>query len=127
MVNIPFAFSQASFTLPNENTSNSGHITLTWEGHGDAAYTLQKSDNSNFEKAEIIYQGPDRASFISGLKNGDYFFRVKTENAPWSGPLLVKVEHHSLQLAFSLAGVGLFVFLSIVYVIILGTRNSAKT
>jgi hypothetical protein len=74
-----------------------------------------------------MYHGPDRASFISGLNNGTYYYRVKSEDSDWSKTLVVEVKHHSLRLAMILFAVGGVVFLLTVAVVVEGTFRTKKT
>ena len=103
-----------------------GHIKLQWKAENNTTFELQQATTANFSNAATIYQGPDQASFISGLKDGDYFYRVRAVGRTWSKPLLIKVEHQSLTLAFTLFGVGAVVFLLTVLVVVKGVRQVAK-
>ena len=93
---------------------------------------MQQGFDSLFDSTRIRYTGPDMASYISGLKNGDYYFRVRTvtdhgnAHGDWSGTVTVTVEHHSLTLALTLAGLGGLVFLLTVAVVVQGTRASER-
>ena len=120
--------------MPEELTE-SGYVKLIWQwdfpesNTNDCEFELQQSDNKSFNNAKDVYKGPDYATFLSGLKNGQYYHRVraisKTEQtkSAWSSPVLVRVQHHSLQLAFSLFGVGAIVFLLTVFLVVQGNRN----
>lgn len=121
-----------SFGLTSPAQTNSGYIKLTWglqlsqSALDTLHFELQRSRDAAFESVKTIYEGPDLASFRSGLPNGTFYYRVRTvssENGlagPWSEPLNVVVEHQSLTLAFSLAGVGCAVFLAVVVVVLRG-------
>jgi hypothetical protein len=109
------------------NLSNDGRIKLIWGSAGeDALYELQSATDETFETPKLMYKGPDRASFVSGLKNGTYYYRVKSENSSWSKTLVVEVEHHSIQLAMILFAVGGIVFLLTVAVVVEGTFRAKK-
>lgn len=92
-------------------------------------FELQRSRSATFDAVKTIYEGPDLASFRSGLPNGNFFYRVRAVSSndgvtgAWSQPLKVIVAHQSLTLAFSLAGVGFVVFLAIVVVVLLGVSE----
>jgi len=71
-----------------------------------------------------IYQGPDRARAMSGLRDGEYRFRLQsavTQN--WSPSLSVNVTHHSLERAFALFGIGGVVFLALIIILAAGQRR----
>jgi len=117
------------------NTSDAGHIKLVWQypnGLGPGAqFELQQANDAAFRTNRTIYLGPDLASFVSGLPNGEYYFRIRTRmndgrTSFWSRALSVKVEHQSLQLAFSLFGIGALVFVATLAVVFFGSRKAAK-
>lgn len=125
------------FEGEQSTASDAGHIKLVWlpgAGFQQSEYMrfeLQQARDPAFETARTIYSGPDLASFISGLPNGTYYFRVRalTENnraGKWSRPATVNVEHQSLKLAFTLFTLGAIVFLATAAMIIVGTRESNK-
>jgi hypothetical protein len=117
--------------------SESGYIKLSWKLNGADApannftFELQRSAHQDFEQSIPIYQGPDYASFISGLPDGDYYYRARviakdgTQTSDWSAPVLVQVKHHSLSLALLLCGIGAAVFLITVGIVVQGVRTSA--
>ena len=104
--------------------SNSGHIKLEWDSEGPSDFVLQQDITNDFTNPKTIYQGPDRASFVSGLPNGNYYYRVRSDSGKWSETLLVTVQHQSLRLAFMLAGLGAIVFMMTVFVVIKGYLKS---
>jgi hypothetical protein len=123
------------FQEPLEIENNAGQIKLIWKiadsllAAQTHSFELQQSHDSSFAKKRTLYKGSDLASFISGLKNGDYYFRVRAANedmpeGQWSETLHLKVKHQSLGLAFTLFGLGAFVFISTVILIIRGNRNT---
>jgi hypothetical protein len=126
------------FDIPAQNQSESGLIKLIWkipdhpEPPEGIEFELQRSKDTTFGEVRVLYRGPDLASYLSGLKNGKYYFRVRslakngTVEGPWSDFTTVTVEHHSLQLALTLAGLGGFVFLMTVGVVIVGVRRTER-
>jgi hypothetical protein len=103
--------------------SNDGRVKLIWGSTGDNyQYLIQQATDSEFNQVKVIYEGPDRASFVSGLKTGTYYYRVKTKQGHWSETLVVEVKHHSLSLALSLFGMGALVFLLTVLVVVRGSN-----
>lgn len=72
------------------------------------------------------YRGTALESFVSGIPSGEVKVRVRARAlaegantdaaagwSAWSEPLVVPVEHHSLQKALVLLGLGFLVFLTI--------------
>lgn len=103
-----------------------GHIRLEWAAERDTIFELQQSRTADFADPLTIYRGPDLASFISGLKNGTYYYRVRVPDDSWSDTMTIEVQHQSLQLALTLFGVGCVVFLLTVFVVVNGARQANK-
>lgn len=122
---------------PIEQTE-SGHVKLSWKVPTFSSsathpwvFELQKSNDPNFSTSVQLYQGPDLATFLSGLPNGNYYYRVRTSitgvaHSDWSSTILVKVEHHSLSLALWLFGIGATVFLLTVGIVVQGAVSTSK-
>lgn len=124
-----------AFDNDPSNFTNSGSIKLTWSpgdvdaDNSDIQFELQRATSSDFADARPCYHGPDRATYISGLADGDYYFRLREyisggAHSEWSQPVEVKVEHHSLNLAFTLFGIGGLVFALTLIVVV---RGAART
>ena len=125
-----------AFDMPAENHIAAGYIKLVWkldgasEGTQRPAFELQESSSHSFESSKTIYEGPDFATYISGLPDGEYYYRVRVKTTPdlpansWSSAVAVFVEHQSLQLAIWLFVLGGSVFLATVALIIYGARTS---
>ncbi|MEJ2061430.1 MAG: hypothetical protein P8Y64_13250 [Gammaproteobacteria bacterium] len=119
--------------IASTTEATAGYFKLSWrpEKPQDEDFVLQKSATPDFQDAHTIYNGPDTARFISGLKNGDYYFRIQAvaKNSPpsaWSKPVHIEVNHHSLERAFAFFGVGGTVFFATLGTILIGTRRSAR-
>lgn len=123
-----------AFTHPLQITTDSGHTRLEWSSPNSQLedstieFELQKSGSSSFQSPLTIYRGPDTASFVSGLPNGIHYYRVRSvdtnqNTSTWSEPVEITVQHHSLQLAFTLFAVGLVVFAATVFVIVKGSKQ----
>ncbi len=116
------------FEMDSVNTTQDGYIKLAWEGPNEVeSYEIQESTSRNFETFRTVYTGPDKATFISGLKDGDYYYRLRREGGNWTTPIVLTVTHHSLELAFILFGLGALVFILTVWVVISGARASSTT
>ena len=105
--------------------SNTGTFNLHWKGTDGARYDLmeQRTDGDS----HIVYRGRDTARVMTGLPNGRYTYRVRTEDgrnlSSWSEPAAVTVAHHPLTRAFAFFGIGLLVFVATVVLILRGERN----
>lgn len=121
---------------PIEQTE-SGHVKLSWKVPTSSSsatpwvFELQKSNDPNFSSSIQLYRGPDLATFLSGLPNGNYYYRVRTSitgvaHSDWSSTILVKVKHHSLSLALWLFGIGATVFLITVGIVVQGALSTSK-
>ncbi|UXX78622.1 fibronectin type III domain-containing protein [Reichenbachiella carrageenanivorans] len=107
--------------------SNSGYIQLDWTAVEGSQYILQRSMQPDFTNSHTIYQGPDHASFVSGLDNGTYYYRVGDDEGHWSDTLTLKVEHQSMPLALTLFGLGFVVFAFTVFVVIKGVYTTSQS
>ncbi len=97
----------------------------------DSRFQLQWATHDDFSDADDYYRGPDLATYISGLANGNYYFRLREVRSggplsDWSGPVKVIVEHHSLHLAFTLFGIGGLVFVLTLLVVLRGAARTSK-
>jgi len=116
------------FEMDSINTSEDGYIKLSWnDEQEDGMYEIQQASDPDFQSPETIYQGPDLATFISGLRNGTYYYRVREGEGQWSKQIVLEVKHHSLQLAFFLFGMGATVFLLTAWVIIRGAKKEVAS
>ena len=117
----------AEFRVENYHIQNdNGYYKLEWDSSPGAEVELQRSSSSDFNEVMVIYNGVDRASYISGLENGTYYFRVRELGGKWSQTLVLEVQHQSLTLAFTLFGLGGFVFLLTVLVVVKGSKQMQR-
>ncbi|MBN2225823.1 MAG: hypothetical protein JW763_00515 [candidate division Zixibacteria bacterium] len=125
------------FDVPDTTFTSSGSIKMDWDvsdtalDRYDLEFELQQSGDSAFADYRVRYLGPDLASYISGLKDGTYYYRVRVlkggHPGDWSRTVVVTVEHHSLKLAFTLFGLGAFVFVATVVVVFSGVRRDPRS
>lgn len=121
-----------------EETSSSGQISLRWRLQDlevDSAgliYHVEMAESADFSDAVTWYTGEDLATYLSGLPDGNFYFRVRTLAAEsdavsaWSATKRVTVQHHSLQFALLLCALGAVVFFSTVAVIAHGTLRAER-
>ena len=117
---VTLAQPSARFITENDPDNPEGHITIKWTGGESAArHQLQYDTNADFSDPIVWHEGADTESFISGLEDGGHYFRVRSKGTderewgPWSATLTVEVDRQSLQLAWSLFGVGSVMFLCV--------------
>ena len=120
-----------SITLSSDTQqSSAGYFQLQWawpDAPQDVQYTLQERQRD--AQFKTIYQGGDQASVISGKPNGRYEYKVLAsthalaDSMP-SNTIQVEVKHHSLRNALILFALGLFIFLSILFVILRNLRTT---
>lgn len=111
--------------------SNTGYTRLSWNKTDNSGFELQQSSSSSFKDMLPVYKGRDNTVFISGLKNGRYFYRVrplkdKSPQGSWSEIKELRVIHHSLKTAFSLFFLGLTAFVFTIFVIFKGHFKHQK-
>lgn len=107
--------------------ATAGYYRLQWQANHakNPSFILQESQEESFQTPFTRYQGSDRARVISGKSDGDYFYRVRLEdNTQWSDVVKVQVRHHSLGDAFLFFSIGLFIFLSTLFVIYRGNKSA---
>lgn len=115
--------------------TESGYFKLSWripQASFDTEriiFELQKSMDADFQEVSSIYRGPDYATFLSGIPNGNYYYRIRstsadgTESSKWSPVVLVEVKHQSLRLALWLFGMGAIIFLLTVLIVVRGAQT----
>jgi hypothetical protein len=108
--------------------SNDGRVVVSWESPSDGQVHIQQGLDQKFKAASTLYHGNDSASVITGLVDGDYYYRGRLERSDgtfsdWSPTVNITVEHHSLSRALSFFLLGLVVFVATLLLIILGARR----
>jgi hypothetical protein len=115
------------------NLSRTGHFRLSWKlgensDDREISFIVQQSSEENFNNPKLIYTGLDQQSFLSGLDNGRYFYRVGTAESEnemiWSGVTMVEVRHYPLSMAYSLFVLGAVVFISTTVMVVKGSSKS---
>lgn len=136
--NFPADLPAPLFENPAQSQSDAGHIKLRWRlGESLSAskvqgvrFELQTAPDVSFHTAKNVYTGTDRATFISGLRDGRYYYRVRSlwgdRRSAWSAPVVVTVRHHSMNFAWTLFTLGLLVFAATVGVIAHGLAKTGE-
>lgn len=110
----------AIFDSSIPSKSYSGHFKISWRPQTlqrVVKYRLERSSAVTFLSSELVYEGEETSTFLSGLENGSYFFRVSANEGAWSKVASVEVKHFNSGFAILLFVIGLFTFLGIVAVI----------
>ncbi len=101
------------------SSSNTGAYKISWQGPDGITYRLE-------ENGEILYEGLQKASTVTGRSAGHYTYRVgsleNTERtiSEWSEDCHVDVAPPTLGLALSLFSIGFLVFLSVLILVVRG-------
>jgi len=116
------ALASPAFTSESSLASDTGHILLEWNAPGPV--TLEMARNDSFTDAATLYSGANRAFFLSGLANGDYFLRLRGMDGTVSAPAVLRIEHQSLTQALWLAALGALITLAVIAAIVRGPRDA---
>lgn len=104
--------------------ATAGYYQLTWTADGPVE--LVESSDPAFSRSRLVYAGPDRATVLSGKRDGAWFYRARRSGTgdpePWGEPLEITVRHHSLSRAFLFFAIGGIVFGMTVLLIAAGAR-----
>jgi len=106
--------------------STAGYFQLSWKDKASQSFVLQQSTRSDFRDAIDIYLGPDQATVISGLPDGDYFYRVESDTQSWSKAFKISVKHHSLAKALGFFSLGAAMFIVMIVLLIKGARRGGN-
>ena len=128
-----FLFPVTAMAVPtlksDSNESAAGYYQLHWSNNHAGDFVLQESSSPDFSSAELLYQGPDTATLVSGRKNGTYFYRVRSadDESDWSNSVKVNVTHHPLSRAFMFFSLGALVFVATLTMVIRGNLAHRPT
>jgi PDZ domain-containing secreted protein len=118
----------AEFIQPEGSsvTSEDGTLELEWsQEKGDTnTFTIERGANPSFEQSLLVYQGPDTATFVSGLPEGRHYFRLREGAGPWSDSvLIVEVEFVSGTFVVILLSAGTLCLIFLVTALVQGQRG----
>jgi len=100
------------------STSDTGAYRIEWSGADGGVVRVE-------ENGEVLYEGRQDATTVSGRLRGEYTYRIGALEAgevQWVDSCTVNVSPPSLGLAFFLFGVGLTVFASLLVAVVRGHR-----
>ena len=121
---------RAPGVLTTEGDAGAGAVRVAWSlapssgaASSDGALTgepvefeLQHAPTARFAAPMTRYRGPQRATVLTGLRDGEHWFRFRVLGdaprapGPWSEPVRFTVRHHSIATATTLFGLGAVVF-----------------
>jgi hypothetical protein len=125
------ALANTSISLQSSTQqSTDGVVRLSWEVSEATRVHIQQSNDADFRQPRTLYRGKDTATTITGLPDGDYFFRISdasegASTANWSEPVRLQVRHHSLSRAFGFFTIGVVVFLGTLALVVNGSRRQS--
>lgn len=105
--------------------SNEGYFVLNWQTPSpDATLIIEQASSSDFVNPVIREIAGEGAATITGLTDGNYFFRLVDENNVLSNTVQVSVAHHSLGRAAGFFLLGLILFSILVITILRGNKQA---
>ena len=117
--------------------SDEGKATLRWDANrdnadGEVLFELIYSRSPDFQNSRVHYRGPDRSTTITGLTEGEHFYRIRVVSpgasaSEWSGPFTVKVQYPSKTAVGILMALGLMAFIATVTAVLVGHRTTQTT
>ena len=119
-------------TLEAAVRATDGAVQLSWsaaDGGPAGIYQVEEAPAADFTTPILRYEGPQEASFVSGLPAGSYYYRVRQRRpdatwTPWSEPVAAHIEPHPLNLAWSLFGLGAFLVVTLVTFLVVAERRA---
>lgn len=105
--------------------SNEGYFVLSWQTpFPEATLRLEQDSNSRFSDPVVREIAGEGAATITGLTDGNYYFRLVNNGSVISNTVQVAVAHHSLGRAFSFFLLGLTLFSILVATILRGNKQA---
>ncbi|MCA8954236.1 MAG: fibronectin type III domain-containing protein [Planctomycetes bacterium] len=111
--------------------STDGTLDLSWRIDPAAGADLEFELEESIDGGEPVRipAGAHDAAALSGRDDGAYRYRVRAVAADgtagaWSEPVELRVEHHSLALAFSIFAIGAVVFVATAALVLTGDRSA---
>ncbi|MEQ8953320.1 MAG: hypothetical protein RL120_04240 [Gammaproteobacteria bacterium] len=118
----PLWAAESSLTA-DTTLSTEGYFVLSWASLADAV-ALQQSDSPGFlEFTSRDLPGSGQIT-ITGLEDGDYYFRLLGDDGTVTEPLVIEVQHHPLSRALLFFSLGLILFLILLSTIYIGNRRT---
>lgn len=104
--------------------SNEGYFVLNWDTSlSDSPLVLEQSTSPAFDSVITREVAAAGATTITGLADGEYYFRLRSEDRVLSDPVMITVEHHSLARAGTFFLIGACLFGLLITTIFTGNRR----
>jgi hypothetical protein len=116
----PLTAAKADDLIISDNGLTAGYATLAWPNVEGDNFVLEENISGNWHS---VYDGPDRATTLSGRADGDFTFRLKADGQLVGDPLSLTVAHHPLGRAWAFFAVGAAMFVALVGVLVRGSRE----
>ncbi|WP_262690849.1 hypothetical protein [Kordiimonas aestuarii] len=104
----------------SDDGSTAGYATIAWPDVDGESFVLEEKRGS---KWVAIYNGPDRATTLSGLADGEREYRLKADGVVVGDVLALAIQHHPLSRAWTFFGVGAVMFVILVALLVSGSRK----
>jgi len=107
--------------------SAEGYFVLSWDNAQSvsSAINLLQSNTPAFVESRTRDIPANGSVTITGLADGDYYFRLQDGVSLLSNTVQVRVAHHSLGRAFAFFSVGALVFGILIISIVTGRKQQA--
>ncbi len=101
-------------------------MLLAWQPTAESAeYEVEYSGQNR--QAVLQYRGPDLACFVTGLEEGEHYFRVRQSGGTWSEPVAVTVKFPPLsQVLIGLVSGALLLIITVAAIVIGYYRQQVK-
>lgn len=116
----PLTAAKADDLIISDNGLTAGYATLAWSNVEGESFVLEENVSGNWRP---VYDGPDRATTLSGRADGDFTFRLKADGQLVGDPISFTVAHHPLSRAWAFFAVGAAMFVALVGVLLRGSRK----
>lgn len=117
----PIRAAVPQFAEQGDLTSDSGYALLSWRS--EEPVSLLVAPGPDFAGAKTLYRGGAHSFFLSGLDDGEYHLRLRSDSGAVSEPIRLLVAHQSLARALWLAAIGALITLAILLTILRGARD----
>ncbi len=100
--------------------SREGYFVVNTDQPPQQPLWLQQSQFADFREISAEYEwfADFQSMTLSGFADGHYYLRLRNENQQFSSSVMIEVRHYPLWQALSLFGLGLSLFMVLVYLVL---------